>query len=72
MNNITTNGHVTIHCPFCQTDTKHEVNFKCYGFNTAVQKQDVHFYKTCLHCDWIKSQLTVILKEDWEKLKVAT
>lgn len=70
-NTITQNGFLIMPCPFCQADTKHQINFKCYGFNTAVHKQDVHFYKTCTSCDgWVVSQITVILREDWDKLKM--
>lgn len=70
-NTITTNGHVKIECPFCCGPTKHQINFKCYGFNSAVQKQDVHFYKTCTSCDRVQSVLTVMIKDDYENLQLA-
>lgn len=70
-NTIITTGYVMIHCPFCVNDTRHEVNFKHYGFDNSVQKQNVAFNKTCTNCEsWIVSVLTVMLKDDWENLKV--
>jgi hypothetical protein len=70
LNTITTTGFVTIRCPFCQENRKHEINFKCYGFDSQVHEQNVTFYKTCTACDFVKSQITVMLKSDYEQLKM--
>lgn len=42
-NEIMTSGFVMMRCPFCMEEMKHEINFKCYGFNTQIHQQEVHF-----------------------------
>lgn len=70
-NEITTSGFVMMRCPFCMEEMKHEINFKCYGFNTQIHQQEVHFYKTCTACDWVQNVFTSMTKTDYENLKLA-
>jgi len=71
MKTCTTNGFRMLLCPYCNKETRHGINFKCFGFDTSVQKQNVAFYSTCTVCPQERNTLIVLLREDYDALKIS-